>query len=85
MSRTMGKQTLRSKVIVNPKKDGGRGPANPSLGMTTTIKLYSAAFIDYILPGNPSFGMTTTKILGHIFPWHGSYIVAPRVEYTHCP
>ncbi len=64
-------------------KIGRRGPTNPSLGKTPTIRLYSVDFTDYILwsisyqkkdwralPANPSFGMTLTKILSNIFPWH---------------
>ncbi len=37
-----GRMCLRSFVVVI-------GPTNPSLGMTSTVKLYSAAFTDYIL------------------------------------
>ena len=29
-------------------------------------------------PANPSFGMTTTKIVSHVFPWHGSNISFAR-------
>ncbi len=37
-------------VVVIPKEGlAGWGPANPSLGMTPTIKYYSTNFIDYIL------------------------------------
>ena len=43
------KQTLRSLSLSCPKGLAGWGPANPSLGMTPTIKYYSTAFIDYIL------------------------------------
>ena len=36
--------------VVIPKEGlAGWGSAKPSLGMTQTIKYYSAAFIDYIL------------------------------------
>ncbi len=41
---------LKVLFVVIPKEGlEGRGPANPSLGMTLTIKYYSTAFIDYIL------------------------------------
>ncbi len=37
-------------VLVIPKEGlAGWGPGNPSLGMTPTIKLYSAAITDYIM------------------------------------
>ena len=37
-------------LVVIPKEGlAGWVPANPSLGMTLTIKYYSTAFIDYIL------------------------------------
>ncbi len=42
-----GKFCLKVFVVVIPKE--GLGPTNPSLGMTPTIELYSAAFKDYIL------------------------------------
>ena len=41
---------LKVFVDVIPKEGlAGWGPANPSLGMSPTIKYYSTAFIDYIL------------------------------------
>ncbi len=68
-----GKMCLKIFVVVIPKEGlagiGGQGPANPSLGMTPTIKFYSATFTDYVLqsdchtkrriaPANPSLGKT---------------------------
>ncbi len=44
------KTDLKVFVVVIPKEGlAGWGPANPSLGMTPTIKYYSPAFIEYIL------------------------------------
>ena len=47
-----GKTCLKIFVVVIPKEGYwrvGPRPANPSLGMTPTTKLYSSAFTDYIL------------------------------------
>ncbi len=44
------KTDLKIFVVVIPKEGlAGWGPANPSLGITPTIKYYSTAFIHYIL------------------------------------
>ncbi len=57
---------------------GGWGPANPSLGMAPSIKLYSAVVFcsrcrtKRRIGRTSFFGMTTTKILRHIFQWHSS-------------
>ncbi len=45
------KTDLKVVVVVIPKEGlAGWGPANPSLGMTPTLKYYSTAFIDYPYP-----------------------------------
>ncbi len=75
------KTDLKVFVVVIPKEGlVVWGPANPSLGLKSTIKYYCTAFIDYILchtkeelagpqATNPSLGMkmTTTKTLRPVF------------------
>ena len=66
----MGKCAFKIFVVAIPKEGlGGEALANPSFGMTPTIKLCSAAFSHRLYSGvGSSFVMTTTKILSDNFP-----------------
>ncbi len=95
LRHVMLKQALRSLLLSPQRRIGEQGLANPSLGMTPTIKLYSPTLalspfflnlapkqdtchtkrrIGGALPANHSFGMKSTKVLKHVFPWHGSFV-----------
>ncbi len=76
MSCVLGKNALRYLSLSYPRK-GWRG------GLlwvwhwlwNCTLLLSQIIFSTWcytVIPTNPSFGVTMTKIVRHVFPWHGS-------------
>ena len=89
LSCVMENCALRSLSLSYPKKDWQAGPSQSFFGYDTDYKfvlfciqrnvrphpgnVINLTRIVGAPPANPSFGIITTKILRHVFSWHGSF------------